>query len=378
MPDNAGMTEGLVTFSDQPVRRLSQDRLRYAPYVGVFSEFLLHPETSTPLTMAVSGPWGSGKTTLAGMLDTTLRERDGWIARWSGPPLVCWFNAWHHADADKVGVALAARVARVLAPRRAPWWRVLEPLPASLLPPARRWARRLWQGVGGAVLLLTALVLLCWRLPSLRAKLGPVGRLAAHGITPLAFATVAAGLLAVVSRAFQLGGSLGSYLESPGEAAAQGSMAEVRDHLGRLVRQALRQGRPSSRWRRLTRQTTAPRERPSRRRRRLVVIIDDLERCPADKALGLCEVVSQLLDHPGVIVLLVSDLAPVAAAAAARYAQDGGSVPPAVLGNRYLDKLIHLRFNLPPLSATAVRALFEEDEPGDGRRDGRWDGEPGR
>lgn len=163
----------------------------------------------------------------------------------------------------------------------------------------------------------------------------------AQASNPVVLLAAVSALFALAVRAYKVGGTLGTFLETPQEAAAKGSIAEVRAHLGSLVRQALRQ------------------RRQERADRRLVIFIDDLERCPADKALGVCEVVTQLLDHPGVIVVLVSDLAPLAAAAGARYTSEASAVPTAVLGQQYLDKLINMRFNLPPLSTTSVRRIFD-------------------
>lgn len=317
---------------DQPIADPAQDRLKFGAYAGVFTAFFLDKNTPTPMTVAISGPWGSGKTSLARLVEGRLRVPENWRGRWFEEPLTCWFNAWHHADAPNVGVALAAHVARELAPERPLWVRVLQPLPTAMLSPSRRWWRRVWQGVVSALVAVAALMVVAWLIPPLREKLGAVGALPGRTGDPVAWLVAGSALVALMVRAFKAGGTLGTYLEAPQDVAAQGSIAEVRAHLGTLVRQALR------------------------RSRRLVIFIDDLERCPADKALGVCEVVTQLLDHPGVVAVVVSDLAPLAAAAAERYKEDDA----AVRGQNYLDKLINMRFNLPPLSPASVRQLFED------------------
>ena len=345
-PTPEEVSEGPVMVPDRPVACATEDRLGFAAYAGVFTAYFLHHDTPTPLTVAVSGPWGSGKTSLAGLIDERLRVAENWRGRWFEEPLTCWFNAWHHADAPNVGVALAAHVARLLAPERHLWLRALQPLPTTMLNPARRCWRRIWQGLVGVFLILAGLMALIWLFPELRDKLGPIGAVPAHATNPVVLVAAGSALLALAARAYKAAGMLGSYLESPQEIAAKGSVAEVRAHLGALVRQALRQRRSGNAT------------------RRLVIFIDDLERCPGDKALGLCEVVTQLLDHPGVIVVLISDLAPLAAAAATRYPGVGTGVPAAVLGQRYLDKLINMRFNLPPLSTASVRRLFDTEPAG--------------
>ena len=282
---------------DLPIEDPAHDRLKFGAYAGVFTAFFLDEKTPTPMTVAISGPWGSGKTSLARLIDGRLRAPENWRGRLFEQPLTCWFNAWHHADAPNVGVALAAHVARNLAPERPLWVRALQPLPTAMMSPSRRWWRRIWQGVGAALLAVMTLVAMAWLIPPLREKLGAIGALPGRTGDPVAWFVAGSALVALVARAFKAGGTLGTYLEAPRDVAAQGSIAEVREHLKVLVRQALG------------------------RSRRLVIFIDDLERCPADKALGVCEV-----DHPGVIAVLVSDLAPLAAAAAERYKEDDAAV----------------------------------------------------
>jgi hypothetical protein len=66
------------------------------------------------------------------MLQTLLERR---VARRGGdhPRLVCWFNAWEHEDADHLGAALAAAVAREASRHRPLWRRALFPLPSAML-----------------------------------------------------------------------------------------------------------------------------------------------------------------------------------------------------------------------------------------------------
>lgn len=49
----------------------TQDQLGYNLYADALTRFLLHPQTIPPITIAIKGPWGSGKTSLMRM----IRER---------------------------------------------------------------------------------------------------------------------------------------------------------------------------------------------------------------------------------------------------------------------------------------------------------------
>src|SRR5262249_52172468 len=147
---------------------------------------------------------------------------------------------------------------------------------------------RLWIGTVAASLILLVFLGLLWLFPQLRGTSGALGRLFGHWqvLTLYAAASV---IITLFRSFFKISESVGSFIDSPRSAAAQGTLAEVYEQLGRIMRQA--QGRARS-----------------RAKRRVVVFVDDLERCPADKALDMCEVVSQLLGHEDVVTVLIADL----------------------------------------------------------------------
>jgi predicted KAP-like P-loop ATPase len=128
-------------LSDTPVTRRKQDYFGYAAHADAVAEVIDSERTDTPLTIAVTGAWGAGKTSLAVMVELRLRE---WtkLRRGERPIATCWFRAWLHDDAPHLGAALAAQVAREANRRRRWWQRVLFPVPEALLGPGERWRRR--------------------------------------------------------------------------------------------------------------------------------------------------------------------------------------------------------------------------------------------
>jgi len=98
-------------LSDAPVDDAERDYFGFSQFARSLAEILDNERTSTPLTLAVSGPWGAGKTSVACMVQHLL---EGWVRERGGerPRLVCWFNAWDHDDAPHLGGALAAVVTR--------------------------------------------------------------------------------------------------------------------------------------------------------------------------------------------------------------------------------------------------------------------------
>lgn len=83
--------------SDQPVTHIEQDRLGYRPAVEALAHFLRNAETEPRITIAITGEWGSGKSSMMRMLKTAMEEK-GYHA--------AWFNAWHHQQEGRQLTAL--------------------------------------------------------------------------------------------------------------------------------------------------------------------------------------------------------------------------------------------------------------------------------
>jgi hypothetical protein len=147
-----GATNELELLSDTPLEDPESDYFGFKTFASSLAYVIDSQRTVTPLTVAISAPWGGGKTSVARMtarlLDDLAKDRLG-----ERPNVVCWFNAWAHDDAPHLGAALAAAVARIADRSRPPWRRLISALPAAMLTPRERWRRR----VAIAVLTLVAL-----------------------------------------------------------------------------------------------------------------------------------------------------------------------------------------------------------------------------
>ncbi|MDB5801118.1 MAG: hypothetical protein JWL63_2057 [Rhodocyclales bacterium] len=89
--------------SDQPITHLQDDRLGYRPAVEALANFLRNAATEPRITIAISGPWGSGKSSMMRMLQTEMVEK--------GYRTV-WFNAWHHQQEGRQLTALFNAIRR--------------------------------------------------------------------------------------------------------------------------------------------------------------------------------------------------------------------------------------------------------------------------
>lgn len=99
-PDEEKLTiPGAATTlrSDEPVADKAQDRLGYRPAVEALAAFIRNKDTDPRVTLAVTGEWGSGKSSIMRMLQTELRRAGFRTA---------WFNAWHQQQEGRPLTAL--------------------------------------------------------------------------------------------------------------------------------------------------------------------------------------------------------------------------------------------------------------------------------
>lgn len=90
-----------VGITDAPVDNFDSDRLQFGPLARGISRFLRNINTRPPLTLAIAGDWGSGKSTLMKLVCADLR-------RYGTRPI--WFNAWHHQSEEQILAALLKEV----------------------------------------------------------------------------------------------------------------------------------------------------------------------------------------------------------------------------------------------------------------------------
>src|SRR5215213_9869895 len=148
----------VALLSDSPLRDASRDYFGFAVYAEAIASLIDNELTDTPLTIALSAPWGGGKTSVARMVRRRLAERTA--SRGHDRPVVaCWFDAWMHTDAEHLGAALASAVARTVDEARPRWRRLVSPLPSAMVPPQRRWWRRVAIAFAAVVLAATALLI---------------------------------------------------------------------------------------------------------------------------------------------------------------------------------------------------------------------------
>jgi hypothetical protein len=99
-------TQGTVAdqfASDQPIKLGDLDALGLGNIARALSQFLRNRKTQPPLTIAVTGRWGLGKSSLMWRLKEELEGQDF-------RPV--WFNAWHHQKEESLLGALLEHIRR--------------------------------------------------------------------------------------------------------------------------------------------------------------------------------------------------------------------------------------------------------------------------
>jgi hypothetical protein len=346
-------TSTLQMEDDDEIADDAFDRLQMVDFADAIAG-VIDQLSAGSLTIAITAPWGAGKTSLARLIESRLTSKPA--AGRDQPHVVCWFNAWLHDGAPDLAGAFAGELARAADAYRPAWRRAIEPLPSSLLSPAERRRRRLSIGL----LVLAGLALSLYLQPNLVQKVLALlsgDKNQSGGVTAIA-AFISA--LALLPKGFEWMNSatkaLGAFVADPEKAAASGSMKQVRDQLTRLIKQATPGGI------------------------RFVVFIDDLERCTPPRPIDVLEAVNQLLSSADAVTILIADLPAVAACADIKYktladqkydpdadrqAREGVKTSLSY-GWLYLQKIVQLRFDVPPCTPSQVAKLLDTRPAADG------------
>lgn len=281
-----------------------------------------------PLTIAVLGDWGSGKSSLmriaAQELNNAGSNADGDVQDSDvGQYLTVGFSPWQYEDHDDVKIALMTAVLDAIAirvPESAERIGRLRTIVAGL----RKWGRRVGRvGAGAAPTVLP--VLLQGAMPDLDAE-------------TVEMLTAATG--AVATQAESALGESDPPTESSSEKslAPRGDVDAFRREFEELVTQI-----PNC--------------------EAVVVFIDDLDRCLPETVVDTFEAIRLFLNTPKTAYVLALNQNVVESAIDSRY-PDLKKPDGAGLGRDYLEKMLQLKVAVPPLSEpeaeTYVNLLFAE------------------
>ena len=109
-PEAAGETVADLLASDRPLVAGDPDPLNLKNISSGLARFIANRNTDPPLTIAVTGEWGTGKSSLMNLLYHDLKQRNF-------QPV--WFNAWHHQKGEQLLASLYAHIRNQAVP---PLW----------------------------------------------------------------------------------------------------------------------------------------------------------------------------------------------------------------------------------------------------------------
>ncbi len=255
-------SESVLTLADPPLENIEEDKLGRAEFARFLAKRLSHLSTKEATSYAVHiyGPWGAGKSTILKFLVNVLtKEEKSWLA--------VEFNAWRHQHI------------------KPSWWALLDAIYHKTkkdLPVAARIEEFWWRFSFGRPYVLMGLVflfLITWLLFFLFLdNTIPVGRTIKTAGNVLALVSTIAVVSASVVRFFSMGSSR----------AAQSYMDSVRDPMNTI----------KERFNKLINRLKS---------KKVVILIDDLDRCRSSYVIELLEGIQTLFREAQVVYIVAAD-----------------------------------------------------------------------
>ncbi|HYJ04959.1 MAG TPA: YCF48-related protein [Chthoniobacterales bacterium] len=291
------------------------------------ASYIENPKTQAPLVIGITGPWGSGKSSLMGVLRDHLRVRGFQTA---------WFNAWHHQSEEHLFASLLTSLRSKALP---PWWKTrgFYVRWRLLLERCERMWLRLLLGLAGAIFIGTVATQLDLDLKkvaewtSLEKVLGAL--------------TLPAALLPIfaASKVFSAFGEptkLVDLLRGPSAAKAQAATS-MREQFAQEFGEVTRALQPQA----------------------LTLFIDDLDRCRPDQMYVMLEAINFLASSGSCYIVLGMEQQVVLRCLEKKLEEEGlGDVAAAAPGisraQLWLEKLVQLRLFVAPLRSEEMQALY--------------------
>ncbi|HET7234254.1 MAG TPA: P-loop NTPase fold protein [Longimicrobium sp.] len=349
-----------------------EDQLGFDHYVQAFADLIESPQTQPPLTIGIFGSWGMGKSFLLKHIARELQRREkrlGATPR-NGPVIhVVRFNAWEYNATERIWPGLVRKVMDEV-DGRLTWWN----FPSLWV---QRIDRRYWQNFirtsranWGHLLVLAGVVAVVVYLLDPNWKQIPLLK-HLQGESDFKLAAAAVGALAALLKLL-----VDTFLSPLGNWVAAMSaprdrygapidyMREIREDL-RLLDVRLRNGAPlddsdDDNFKNDTQRKAAARRAEARKTRlgRVLIVIDDLDRCEPDKAVEVLQAINLLLNFDSFIVCMGIDARVITGAVEKHYKDLLG--PAGISGYEYLDKIIQIPFRIPEPNKKDLEGFVEK------------------
>ena len=310
-------------ISDLPA---TNDLLDFKSYSNTLSSMILHEGSSTPVTIGVFGPWGSGKTTLMKILKADLEKEE---------VNTIWFNAWKYSKDENLWAAFLQSILLDIKKNL----KIQNKLYFNI---CMFWNSMKWEDLPG-FLLANVLKIFISLIPYLVSWLYSQGGLEDSLKTLL---KVGGGSLSLLIGIFfvikpwikdlrQIIKIDFSILQRKYEYEQHIAFFDnFHKHFENIVKSL-----------------------PGRRKKKLCVFIDDLDRCSPDGILQVLNSIKLFLDIEGCVFVLGLDDKVVKSIFSAKNKNYS------IEANEYIDKIIQIPFYLPPLSRSEIKNFIQSISP---------------
>ncbi len=336
-------------WTDREIRAKDQDTLRFQQYCQVLTAII--GQADTPLTVGIFGPWGSGKTSLMRLIEEALQQQ-------AQAPVTVWFNAWKYDQEEALWRALVIQVLNAFRP---PAKEPAEGLPSSSESYLQELAQR-----------KKAREALNQRLDDLEASLyRTVEREEVGGVTLDWDKLLKGSVMGITHLSLSalpgVGSVLGKMMEEAQKQITGQDLTTIFEAIQRERRKVYRQHIQSleqfqQKFEQLVKTEALDKNR------RLLVFIDDLDRCLPEKAIEVLEALKLFIDVPGCIFFLGADREVIQKGIRVKYqgflvdsddpAAADRRIP--ISGDNYLEKIVQLPFHLLPLDEERVKEFIEK------------------
>ena len=417
--------------TDKPISSVKEDTLGFSIYAYALRDFIASQDTTTPLTIGIDGPWGTGKTSLMRMVQNELdppqnflmwtwlkwfiqfaltlpvwlfgmmllkagdvlrSQSTSWfqelrtgllydpsihlnedISKWSKyaqfwarvASLHCpmlpmryptiWFNAWKFDQEEQLGAAFAFTVMDQIKQKYGPIGRIIFWFRLTF----RRFSMMLaiWYILKQVALpLLLIIIVWLYGFYSKQSAGHPLGIPLPNGSLVSVLASLIQPVLVIgalisvfdvvakiIKDPFQI--PIKDIFDSPNYQEKLGFIGRLEDDFSSLVLLATR---PVLGW----------------KPQKLVVFIDDLDRCKPPKSADIIEAINLFLDSERCVFVIGLDTNAVVASIETKYKEliekmrreSTSAVTP---GRFFLDKIIQVPFHIPPPTKSKIKSLVD-------------------
>ncbi|MET0533203.1 MAG: serine/threonine-protein kinase, partial [Steroidobacter sp.] len=311
---------GRMWVADRPIHVPDEDDLQYIDYAKALFGVIDHPKTAPPLTIAINGPFGIGKSSVAQLTQHLLASKleDQGEKR----HVTAWMLVGRYRGSSSLRASFVRDFVRDLYYAQSLRFRMCNHLPHAFMLKDEARRRRL---------LYVALLI----------AIGSAAALLAHNhIDALANFTSypsVIGLLSssVAAMAIWIGTTLGSlksladYVDPEYDTANATHHSDACKQIERMIEKITRGGR------------------------RFVLFVDDLERSP-ERTLEVLDILESLFSMPRCIVVMPTDM-DVLAEALERHANVRD-------GRKYLEKYVQLQFDMPSVENSRLLGVLTRSQ----------------